>query len=88
MTLRPPELMDQLLGRLLRREPQLHLAVLLALVHLAPFDRIGLEGLERFGDIADLIGARGVRHLAVHVPFDEAANDELKVRQPARDGAA
>jgi hypothetical protein len=79
--------MDQLLGPLLRSEAELHLAVLLALMHLAPFDRIGLEGLESFGDIADLIGARGMRHEPVHVPFDEAVDDELKVRQRLGDAA-
>ena len=66
------ELVDQFLGALLRSQPSLNLAVLLALVALAPANGIRLEGLERLGDVPHLVDARGVRHRTVHVPLDEA----------------
>jgi hypothetical protein len=76
--------MDQLFGALLRGEPALDLAVLLGFVALAPFDGVGLEGLQRLDDVADLVGAGGVRHHAVHVPFDEAQNDVVEVCERLR----
>jgi hypothetical protein len=79
--------MDELLGPLLRGKPPLDLAVLLALVALAPPDGIGLEGFERLGDVADLVGARRMRDDAVHVPLGEAQDDAVEVGERLGDDA-
>jgi hypothetical protein len=70
--------MDDLLGPLLRGKPPLDLAVLLALVALAPPDGIGLESFESLGDVADLVSARGMRDDVVQVPLGEAQDDAVR----------
>src|SRR4029078_1085920 len=78
---RAAELVDQLLGMLLRLEFRLYLAVLLALMTLAPFDGVSLKAPQRLGDPANFVGAASMRHLAIHVPFHEADDDASQVAQ-------
>ena len=73
---------------LLRLEFRLYLAVLLALMTLAPFDGVSLKAAQRLGDPANFVGAAGMRHLAIHVPFHEADDDASKVAQAGSDPAA
>ena len=73
--------MDQLLGPLLGCEATLDLAVLLRFVALAPLNGIGLEGLERLGDGADLVGPGDMRDDAVHVPLHEAQDHGAQIAE-------
>ncbi|GFO82216.1 MAG: hypothetical protein A49_18430 [Methyloceanibacter sp.] len=80
----PPELVYQLFGPLLGCEPALDLAVLFALMRLAPADGVGLERFERLGQSSDLIAPRHVRNVAGRIPLGQAQYDGPKAVQCAR----